>query len=149
MPAHARRVARLRGARARRGGLRRAARPRAAGRDDRARLVRRRDSRTGFHLALLEDLRERAADLPLQEALRSLLVRSRAALPHGPESTITDRVLAWRSSPAWAEYLAGDAETWLHALLAHTTEAELRDALLADPEVPSLLARTRLRRAAR
>ncbi len=105
--------------------------------------------RTGFHLALLEDLRERAADLPLQEALRSLLVRSRAALPHGPESTITDRVLAWRSSPAWAEYLAGDAETWLHALLAHTTEAELRDALLADPEVPSLLARTRLRRAAR
>ena len=81
-----------------------------------------------------------------ESAIRSLLVRSAAALPHGPETRLHDPVGGFRASPAWAEYVAGDAPTWLHALLAHMPAEDVRAALLADPEVPALLARARRRR---
>jgi 7-cyano-7-deazaguanine synthase in queuosine biosynthesis len=75
-----------------------------------------------YHLAMLNELKTRGTDAPLQQALAGLIARSRAAWPCGPQTSITDPIPHWTASPAWP--------SWVHDQAAHLLDRALPG---ADP----------------
>jgi len=82
-----------------------------------------------YHLTMLNELKVRGADLPLQQALASLIANSRATWPRGHQPSITDPVPHWIASPAWPQWVHDRAEDLLDRALPNADPTLIRNTL--------------------
>lgn len=85
-----------------------------------------------YHLTMLNELKGRGTDLPLQHAFAGLIANSRATWPHGHQASITDPFPRWAASPAWPQWVHDRAEDLLDRALPGADPALIRTALDVD-----------------